>query len=191
MIVRAAGTAALAVLALSGGAAVAGGGPTGVRLRIRPAPFHAGLHAAHFPAAPGWRTRISGPSHESPKCLTQRTSWASTVPFLDGPTSLPPTKTIERLPPDGIVMAVTQYLDVCRRLRGIRALRPPLRLADATRSGFPGPRGDELPLYRLLGRFAGRYNLDLWVFYGRARPTAAQVAAAQRMLAGVRWPAWL
>jgi hypothetical protein len=160
-------------------------------LRIRPAPFSTRLHAAHFPAAPGWRTRISGPSREQPSCLTQRLSWASTVPFRDGPEELPPTRMIAGLPPDGIVMAVVQYLDRCRRLRGIPALRPPLSLASATRSGFPGPRGDELPLYRVLGRFAGRYNFDVWVFYGRHTPTAAQRAAAQRELGGVRWPAWL
>jgi hypothetical protein len=88
-------------------------------------------------------------------------------------------------------MAVTQYIDRCRRLRGIRALRPPLSLDDAKRSQFPGPRGDELPLYTVLGRFAGRYDLDLWVFYGRRNPTAAQRAAAQRELTGVRWSAWL
>jgi hypothetical protein len=73
----------------------------------------------------------------------------------------------------------------------MRALRPPLRLEHATRSQFPGPRGDELALYRLLGRFAGRYYLDVWVFYGRPHPTAAQRRAAQRELARVRWPASL
>jgi hypothetical protein len=148
-----------------------------------------GLHAAHFPRAPGWRTRISEPSADVPACGKQRVSWASTVPFLDGPRQLPPSRMIEALPPDGIIMAVSQYVDTCRQLKGIRAVRPPLDLAKATRSGFPGPRGDELPLYRILGRFAGRYELDLWVFYGRRHPTPAQRAAAQRELSGVRWPA--
>jgi hypothetical protein len=64
-------------------------------------------------------------------------------------------------------------------------------VADAHRSDFPGARGDDLPLYRTLGRFAGRYDLDLWVFYGRRHPTKAQRAAAQHELAGVLWPAWL
>jgi hypothetical protein len=160
-------------------------------LRVRPAPFHERLHAAQFPRAAGWHTRIGAPPRENPACLTQRVSWASTVPFADSPSSLPPQKTIARLPADGIIMAVVQHVDRCRQLRGIRALRPPLGLAHATRSDFPGPRGDELPLYRILGRFAGRYNLDLWVFYGRRHPTQAQRAAAQRELDGVRWPAWL
>jgi hypothetical protein len=160
-------------------------------LRVRPAPFETRLHAAHFPQAPGWRTRISAPAADVPSCGRQRISWASTVPFSDGPRQLPPHEMIQALPPAGIIMAVTQYVDTCRRLRGIRALRPPLNLADATRSGFPGPRGDELPLYRILGRFAGRYDLDVWVFYGRRHPTPAQRAAAQRELDGVRWSAWL
>jgi hypothetical protein len=160
-------------------------------LRVRPAPFQTRLHAAHFPRAPGWRTRVSGPAADVPACGRQRISWASTVPFSDGPRQLPPHNMIAALPPDGIIMAVTQYVDTCRRLRGIPALRPPLDLADATRSGFPGPRGDELPLYCIFGRFAGRYDLDLWVFYGRRHPTPAQRAAAQRELTGVRWEAWL
>jgi hypothetical protein len=160
-------------------------------LRVRPAPFSTRLHAAHFPFAPGWRTRISGPSGENPSCLTQRVSWASTVAFRDGPMQLPPHRMIATLPPDGIIIAVTQYVDRCRRLRGIRARHPPLSLTDATRSGFPGPRGDDLPLYTILGRFAGRYDFDVRVFYGRREPTAAQRAAAQRELAGVRWAAWL
>jgi hypothetical protein len=162
-----------------------------VALALMGTPYVDGLRAAHFPSAPGWRTRISAPSREQPSCLTQRTSWASTVPFRDGAGELPPHRMIAGLPPDGIIMAVTQYVDGCRHLKGIPARRPPLRLADATRSGFPGPRGDDLPLYRILGRFPGRYNVDLWVFYGRHTPTRAQRAAAQRELSGVRWPARL
>jgi hypothetical protein len=160
-------------------------------LRIRPAPFRERLHAAHFPLGPGWRTRISAPGADVPACGKQRVSWASTVPFLDGPRELPPSKMIQALPPDGIIIALVQYVDTCRRLKGIPALHPPLDLSKATRSGFPGPRGDDLPLYRILGRFPGRYDLDLWVFYGRRHPTKAQRAAAQRELTAVRWPAWL
>jgi len=87
--------------------------------------FETHLHAAHFSQAPGWRTRISGPSSDNPSCGRQRVSWASTVPFTDGPTQLPPHRMIQSLPPDGIIMAVTQYVDRCRHLRGIPVLRPP------------------------------------------------------------------
>jgi len=159
-------------------------------LRIRPAPYVTRLHAARFPALAGWHTRVSGPQHEGGCLQRQRTSWASTVPFTDAANQLPPHRMIGALPPGGIIMAVVQWRE-CRALAGIRALAPPLRLGQATRMQFPGPRGDELPLYRLRGRFPGRYHLDLWVFYGRRHPTAAQRAAAQRELSGVRWPAWL
>jgi hypothetical protein len=159
-------------------------------LRIRPAPFDARLHAARFPDATGWRTRISGPAHEG-ACLRQRISWASTVPFTDHAKNLPPHTMVQHLPPDGIIMAVTQWADRCRPVKGLPALRPPLRLKHATRMQFPGPRGDELPLYRVMGSFAGRYEVDLWVFYGRRNPTGAQRAAAQLELYGVRWPARL
>jgi hypothetical protein len=160
-------------------------------LQIRPAPFATKLDAARFPAARGWRTRVSITPPESP-CAQQRISWAATVAFADAGNDLPPHKMIERLPPDGIIMAAVQYRDDCRRpLRGIPALRPPLNLAGATRSQFPGSRGDELPLYRVIGRFAGRYQVDVWIFFGRRHPTGAQRARAQRELGGVRWPAWL
>jgi hypothetical protein len=112
------------------------------------------------------------------------------VPIRDGRDELPPHRTLAHLPPDGIVMAVTQFSD-CRRPRGFPALKPPLDLRTAQRMQFPGPRGDELPLYRITGRFPARYTVDLWLFYGRAHPTRAQQAAAQRELDGVRWPAWL
>jgi hypothetical protein len=157
-------------------------------LRARPAPFTA-AHAAHFPSRPGWHTRVDGSTDRGP-CRRQRTSWAATVPILDIPHALPPHRTLAHLPPDGIVMAVAQFLD-CRRPRGVPALRPPLTLRGATRMRFEGPRGDELPLYRVFGRFPARYTVDLWLFYGRRHPTAAQRAAADRELRGVRWPAWL
>lgn len=158
-------------------------------LRIRPAPFSTGLHAARFRGTAGWHVRMSGRQHES-HCLRQRTSWASTVPFTDGANELPPHRMIASLPPDGIIMAVVQWRE-CRIIRGLRELRPPLSLARAVRMQFPGPRGDELPLFRVMGRFPGRYNVDLWLFYGRRHPTAAQRAAARRELAGVRWPTGL
>jgi hypothetical protein len=159
-------------------------------LRVQPAPFDESLHAARFPHAAGWRTRISGPAHEG-SCLSQRVSWASTVPFRDGAQNLPPTKTIVHLPSDGVVMAAVQARDRCNPLRGLSALQPPLDLKDTQRSDFDGPRGDELQLYRIMGRFPGRYMVDLWVIYGRRTPTAAQQAAAQHELSGVRWPAML
>jgi hypothetical protein len=150
-------------------------------LRIRQA-----QPGARFPARPGWHTRVS-PLHRE-HCLRQRTSWASTVAFADKPFDLPPHAMIAVLPPGGIIMAVMHWTE-CRRLRGVPTLEPPLRLDQAVRMQFPGPRGDELPLYRITGRFAGRYNVDLWVFFGRRHPTTAQRAAAQRELSDVRWPA--
>jgi hypothetical protein len=160
-------------------------------LRLDQATFDADLAAARFPAAGPWRTRVSGPSNESARCLRQRISWASTAPFADGARALPPHHMIEVLAPDGIVIAVIQSHDRCHRSRGLPALHPPLTLYGATRMGFEGPRGGELPLYRVLGRFPDRYGVDVWVFFGRPRPTAAQWAAAELELGRVRWPARL
>jgi hypothetical protein len=97
-------------------------------LRIRPAPFTGALHAARFPARPGWRTRVSGPQHEGGCLHRQRTSWASTVPFTSGAGDLPPQRMIQALPPDGIIIAAMQWSE-CRRPRGLRALAPAQRAA--------------------------------------------------------------
>jgi hypothetical protein len=159
-------------------------------LRVRPSPFDPRLRAAAFPEGRPWHVRVSGPI-EPTHCHDQRVSWASTVPFTDGSNSLPPHSMIAALAPDGIILAAVQFVDRCRGPFHARVLRLPLRLRGADRSDFPGPRGDELPLFRAAGRFAGRYEVDLWAFFGRRRPTAAQWAAAQRELDGVRWPAGL
>ncbi len=159
-------------------------------LRVKPLGFDARIRAASFERAAGWRTRVSAPSRRG-SCVRQRVSRASTVPFGDPPLQLPPHDMIESMKPDDIVIAAVQYTHCRRALRGMRQLRPPLRLRAATRSQFPGPRGDELPLYRIIGRFAGRYYVDVWIFFGRRDPTAQQRRAAQRMLSGMRWPASL
>jgi hypothetical protein len=157
-------------------------------LRVRPAPFATNAHAARFAPAPGFGTRVSSRQHD--RCLIRRTSWAATVPFTNGPNELPPHSMIAALPADGIIIAIVQWHE-CRALRGIRAFQPPLALSRAVRMGFEGPRGDTLPLYRLMGPFPGRYYFDVWVFFGRHRPTTAQFTRAARALRSVRWPAWL
>jgi hypothetical protein len=143
--------------------------------------------AARFPVRPGWHTRVSAPRRE--RCLRQRASWAATVPFTDAPFALPPHAMIEALPPDGVILVAMQWRE-CKRLHGMPVLNPPLRLRRATRTQFPGPRGDVLPLYRLRGRLIGRYYVDVWAFFGRRHPTRAQWTAAQRELGGVRWAAF-
>jgi hypothetical protein len=160
-------------------------------LRVTPPPFAPKLRAARFPETGPWRTRVSGPSPDPGTCLRQRVSWASTVPFTDGTRTMPPTSMIEALPPEGIILAAVQFFDRCRASLQPETLRPPLRLRRDQVSDFPGPRGLELPLYRVAGRFPGRYEVDVWAFFGRNPPTGGQWAQAQRELRGVRWPAWL
>jgi hypothetical protein len=58
-------------------------------------------------------------------------------------------------------------------------LQLPLGLARATRMQFPGPRGDELPLYRLMGRLPDGSYADLWAFFEPGRRAAAQRRLSQ------------
>ena len=155
-------------------------------------PPQAGLSAVRFPAAPGWHVRVSGRGREAP-CLLDRVSWASTVALRDSAFSLPPQRTLATLPPDGIVIALYQFDNAClpSRPRTLPVRSLPLPLDQARESDFPGPRGEELPLLRLAGRFPGRYDFEVWLFYGRRSPTAQQQRAAQAMLDRARWPARL
>jgi hypothetical protein len=152
-------------------------------------PPPAGLSAVSFPAVPGWHVRVSGRGQEAP-CLLDRVSWASTVALRDGEFDLPPQRTLATLPPDGIVIALYQFDNAClpSRPRTLPERSLPLRLDQAHESDFPGARGMELPLMRLAGRLPGRYDFDLWVFYGRRSPTPDQQRAAQAMLDRARWP---
>jgi hypothetical protein len=146
--------------------------------------------AAHFPAAPGWHTRVGPPRSERPACGEQRSAWAATDPLRDGAYDFPPHRTIATLPPDGIVVALFLSTERCNP-QPEPTVHLPLDLRRAHRSGFPGPRGDELPLYSLFGRRRGRYTVELRVIFGRRHPTKAQRAAAQREISGIRWPAHL
>ena len=83
---------------------------------------------------------------------------------------------IAALPPNGIILAVLRWRE-CRPVAGMPRLRLPLQLSQTTQMQFPGPRGDELPLYRVQGRLPDGSCADLWAFF-----EPGQRAAAQRRL---------
>jgi hypothetical protein len=66
--------------------------------------------------------------------------------------------------------------------------RLPLRLPRTTGSRLEGaPR---VPEYRIFGRYDEMYNVDLRVDISNAMPTKAMLRTAQRIAAGLRFPAW-
>ena len=126
-----------------------------------------GSSRQHFRAAPGWHAGSAGIY-----------SWASTVPFRDCRDCVPPHKTIAALPPDGVVIQLQSTRGQTRRTVGSWPLR--IRARDVE-PGFEGvPRR-----YGFSERSFQKDGVVRWAFvwFGRTRPTAAQVARANAELA--------
>jgi hypothetical protein len=147
---------------------------------------------ARFPARPGWHLGTSGPGKIQAQG-EQTESFAATVRYGDPANQLPPTKTVQRLGGDDILI----WLGLSRDSRQpppayANETRLPLRI-DRSRAftnweGNPNYWRDSL--YRQTAALPGQYDLDLWVFFGAAHPSEAVVARAQSMLNAVRLPRW-
>ena len=71
--------------------------------------IRASSRPVRFRAAPGWHT---GSTPAAPAdAVNQVQSWAATVPWADGPYELPPHRTLARLGPHGVAIAVTAWRD--------------------------------------------------------------------------------
>jgi hypothetical protein len=152
-------------------------------LAIEAGDFYPGAVApATFAAADGWTTGTGGAAEVEPGGYGTFT-WASTAPYLDTPGSLPPRETLERLPPDGIVITVWLWTPVAE----FRRLPDRILLADAE---VQGDWVRDLPLHRIMATRPGEYNADVWIFFGRVEPTESQLARAQAELDRLRLPDW-
>ena len=156
--------------------------------RVRAGDFYPGrVQPARLPARRGWHVGTSGASPIGPSGA-QTESWASTVPYRDPRNQLPPTRTLARLPRQGVLVWIGVSVD--SRLagpppRGWNSLRIARRKIGSGFEGVPARYG----LYRaFIPR--PRYTLDVWVFFGTAHPTRRIVARAQAELDGVRLPRW-
>lgn len=157
-------------------------------LDVKPGDFYPGtVEPATFAAADGWHAGNSGQTDVRPEGQ-QTWTWASTVPYLDEPMQFPPRKSLEQLPPDGIVIGVMLFGP---DKRSSRKAEPPFRIAQAARAyPWEGQVG-EFPLYHIAGRTPGQqYNVDIFVFFGRNQPTDEQIAAADAELARLKLPDW-
>ena len=155
--------------------------------------FHAGpgdfypghVEPATFAAADGWHMGSSGPADIQPDGQ-QTMSWAATVPYEDAGFQFPPSKTLDALPPDGIVILVT--LEQHGEPSGYGKI--PL-LSDFLRGSFEGIPADVGT--RHFDTLVGHYNADMWVLFGQADPTKEQLDRAQAELDRLelpKWPGW-
>ncbi len=157
-------------------------------LDVKAGDFYPGtVEAATFAAADGWRAGSSGSTDVRPDGQ-QTWTWASTIPYLDEPIQFPPRKTLEQLPPDGIVIDVQMFGP---DNPSTRKAEPPFRMAQADRSDSWEGQVGEIPLYGIAGRVPGQqYELGILVFFGRSHPTAEQISAADAELARLKLPDW-
>jgi hypothetical protein len=143
------------------------------------------LLPALFVPRPGWHVG-HGAVHacqgvSASRCV-QATSWAATIRWRGCGECLP-HETIAALPPDGIALQVTVARE--RPLVARHALRWPPRIrAREVTAGFEGVP-HRYGVYQLFARF-NHVEAYVWAFFGRARPTARQLAAANAELRTVR-----
>lgn len=158
-------------------------------LAVEPGDFYPGMiESARFTERSGWHVGASGPD-EVDADGEFTTSWAATIPYADEWNALPPFRTLERLPRDGIV----SWLGLSRTNRfppPKPARKPPFRLEDFERVDLWQGQVRDLPEYRLWGTVEEDTHLDLRIYFGRPDPTRTMLAAAQAMLDGLELPDW-
>ena len=174
--------------------AVAGLNELVASLEVRAGDFYPGtIEPPQFAPAEGWHTG----SHDGGevRATDHASAWAATVPYRNGPRDLPPVKTLEDLPADGILIWVGLARDNRFPPTGeLRARRPavsaPLQAGQA--QGGWGWEGQvrKISLYRLWGWIGDRYSVDLWIFYGRREPTDEQREWVQGALDRLGLPDW-
>lgn len=143
---------------------------------------------ARLPTA-GWHVgsaRVSGAG-----CVgcVQTESWASTVVYRDPPDQLPPHRTMTSLSRDGVIVHVTRSWEPSPPA-WVRQVHPLRITARATTASFEG-NTTHGRVSRWTGATwrAGSY-VGVWVLFGRARPTASQVRAAQAALDHTAFAPW-
>lgn len=163
-------------------------------LQVSAGDFYPGtIRPPRFPATPGWHVG-SGDGGEV-RASDYAEAWASTVPYRNGPRDLPPARTLETLPDDGILIWVglardNRYPPTSEVRRGVPRVELPLDLRRMQGGiGWEGQVRD-ISLYRLHGLADDRFHVDAWVFFGGGEPTGEQRALAQAMLDRLEIPDW-
>lgn len=159
-------------------------------LTVRPGDFYPG-HAppARFRPARGWTTLHSRTIPVGPS--TYSVTVASTVRYRNALNQFPPHETLERLPPNGIVISLRLSADnrdpPTAARRGTR--RPVLQIGAATCGSFEGAPSTVLTCRVEAQRFR-EYVIFGWVIFGRRNPTAEQRVRARAELDRLELPVW-
>jgi hypothetical protein len=140
------------------------------------------VDAPHFPASGGWHVGAR-PAHRcvevsASRCV-QAEGWAATVRYRDCGDCVPPHRTLAQLPPSGVVIQLSYVRE--RPWKAQDGKWPPrIRAGDVTQ-GFEG----EPDRYGVFQKFVLNGTLEryLFVWFGRAHPTARQLARANAELA--------
>jgi hypothetical protein len=140
-----------------------------------------------FQSAPGWHvgsTRTHSCSGVTRGRCVMAEAWASTVPYRDCPDCVPPHKTLATLPPDGIVIQLTDARE--RPPYGQRGSWPTRIRASQIISGpFEGTPA-HISYTQLVVRSPHDVEHFLFVWFGRPHPTPQQLARANTELQTVR-----
>ena len=142
--------------------------------------------AFRFEATPGWHTEATEPRAcpgvAASRC-TEAWSWTSTVPWQDCRTCTPHL-TLRTLLRNGIIISVSHVRE--RPVAAKRQIEWPLRIrAQKVNAGMEGvPR--RYGVYQLFARVRGGDEVLVWAYFGRSRPTTAQLAAANAQLRAAR-----
>jgi hypothetical protein len=140
--------------------------------------------AIRFDPHPGWHVGAvaarSCPGVSLSRCR-QAFSWASTAPIKDCVGCLP-HRTLARLPSDGIVIQVNRVVE--NPLVAKQRLAWPPTVRSSQIGGLEGVPA-RIGVYQLVARL-GRTEVMVFVFFGRARPSASQLRAANGALRSSR-----
>jgi hypothetical protein len=141
----------------------------------------------HFQPASGWHvghTRAHACVGVSRSRCVSAEAWASTVRYRDCANCSPPHKTLAALPPGGIVIQLSNGRE--RPPYGPRRnWPPPLLRASQVHSPFEGAP-TRIGVIQLTARSRNGLEHSVFVWFGRAHPTARQLARATTELRTAR-----
>jgi hypothetical protein len=151
------------------------------------ATYAAALSPVQFAQRSGWHVG-AGTVHACPgvpaaRC-SQVSSWAATIRWRDCAGCLP-HRTLAQLPADGIAIQITLARERPPRAKATLAWLPQVHRSEVSK-GFEGIQR-RIGVYQRFARL-GRYEAYVWVFFGRSRPTARQLTAANTELRTARLP---
>jgi hypothetical protein len=161
--------------------------------RVRRGDFYPGrVDPARFPSGVGWHIGTSGARADTANG-EQTESYASTAPYANGPNDLPPVRSVHKLGRNGVLIWLGLSRD-SRRAPPAFEHETPLPFRIEAGKIFTNWEGNgnysRYGLYRQTAFRRGQYDLDLWVFFSAAHPSAATIARAQTEIDRVTLPHW-